>query len=612
MWNLKTLKIVNLLSHENTVHVFRGNTMTMLVGKNGSGKSGINEGIAIAFTGDVTRGIGRDEYIKSGEDRCMVDLLMTNNVLNRKIRIVRNIYLKKTATLDIFVDGEKKHFATVNDGNAYIFSEIGFDKEDFLNYFLISQSNNNSFFSSSDTKQKEIISKFSNYNIIDLALTKLKNEELKKLTEIAQIENSLNNINSKIEVHEESIELLKETFEANKIEKLNQIKEDKKYYVGLLTELVKRSEILKSDLSSKSLKLKGMVIPDGDVIERNISKLKLNLKQSVAEKTEANEIESELEVIMFGKITCPKCEHIFIVGDKQNIEDVEENLKQIKKLSKDITNSIIEIENKIREKRDKLSKIVTKMELRDDLKSGIDNINRAIEKIEIDHKNYTANVEKCDLKIAEEEAKTMNNEIQLIADKIEHLKGNNYDNKLKEIENIKLSIEDNKFYQLHFSNKGFKSFLARKSIKNIQDICNWYLTKFNIDLQVSINGYTTLKSGDIRDKIDVTIIRSGYERGAFKKHSGGEKNRVDLCGLLTLNKLVNNSVDYGKGLNLLVVDEYVGYLDAEGKYEIIDILSNSGITSILVMHEVGKIQYENKLFFTKVGGTTKITKYEQN
>ena len=341
------------------------------------------------------------------------------------------------------------------------------------------------------------------------------------------------------------------------------------------------------------------------------SEIKLKLKQSVAEKTEANEMESELEVIMFGKITCPKCEHNFIIGGEHNISDVEENLKQIKKLSKDIANSIIEIESKIREKRDKLSKIVTKMELSNDLKDGIDNINRAIAKIEIDNKNYTASVEKCDLKIAEEEAKTMNNEIQVIADKIEHLRGDNYNNKLKEIEAIKLSLEDNKFYQLHFSNKGFKSYLARKSIKNIQDICNWYLIKFNINLQVSISGYTTLKSGEVRDKIEVTIIRNGYERGAFKKHSGGEKNRVDLCGLLTLNKLVNNSVEYGRGLNLLIVDEYVGYLDAEGKHEIIDILSNSGITSILVMHEVGKIQYENKLYFNKINGETKISKNEK-
>jgi DNA repair exonuclease SbcCD ATPase subunit len=611
MGNLKTIKIVNLLSHEKTLHIFNANVMTLFVGKNGSGKSGINEGVSLAITGDITRGVGKDEYIKKGEDFCSVDLLMVNKVLDKKMRIVRNIFLKKTSTLDIFIDGVKKEFASISNGDAFIFSEIGFSKEDFLNYFLIAQSNNNSFFSSSDTKQKEIISRFSNYKPIDLILTKLKNEELKKLTEIAQIENSLSNINSKIEVHEESIELLKQTFDSNKAEKLNQIKEDKKYYIGLLTELVKRSETLQSDLKTKALKLKEMVVPDGDVIERNISRLKLKLKQSVAEKTEANEMESELEVIMFGKITCPKCEHNFIIGGEHNISDVEENLKQIKKLSKDIANSIIEIESKIREKRDKLSKIVTKMELSNDLKDGIDNINRAIAKIEIDNKNYTASVEKCDLKIAEEEAKTMNNEIQVIADKIEHLRGDNYNNKLKEIEAIKLSLEDNKFYQLHFSNKGFKSYLARKSIKNIQDICNWYLIKFNINLQVSISGYTTLKSGEVRDKIEVTIIRNGYERGAFKKHSGGEKNRVDLCGLLTLNKLVNNSVEYGRGLNLLIVDEYVGYLDAEGKHEIIDILSNSGITSILVMHEVGKIQYENKLYFNKINGETKISKNEK-
>ena len=150
---------------------------------------------------------------------------------------------------------------------------------------------------------------------------------------------------------------------------------------------------------------------------------------------------------------------------------------------------------------------------------------------------------------------SLNDEIQEIKSKLKKQE----EKKLKHIDKIQL-IQEKKdeiqFHLFHFGKKGFKTYLANKSIRSIQDMCNFYLQKFETNLQVQISGFTILKSGDVRDKIEISVLKNGISKGLFNKYSGGEKSRIDVAGIISINKLINNSCSE-RGLDLLILDENV-------------------------------------------------------
>src|SRR5690606_30997543 len=120
------------------------------------------------------------------------------------------------------------------------------------------------------------------------------------------------------------------------------------------------------------------------------------------------------------------------------------------------------------------------------------------------------------------------------------------------------------------------------------NITNNLLRKFETDLQVKITGYKILKTGEVRDRIEVSVTKEGYTIGSgkFQRHSGGEKMRIDLAGILAIRQLINNSCEHGKGINFIALDESVQALDKSGQVEALRILGRTGITSIIVMHQI--------------------------
>ena len=89
------------------------------------------------------------------------------------------------------------------------------------------------------------------------------------------------------------------------------------------------------------------------------------------------------------------------------------------------------------------------------------------------------------------------------------------------------------------------------------------LTIFGVDISVLINGFTILKSGEVREKIDVFISNDGMTAENFMGHSGGERGRVMLAGVLGIQHLINLSSN-GGGLNLLLLDECFHGMDSRG------------------------------------------------
>lgn len=128
---------------------------------------------------------------------------------------------------------------------------------------------------------------------------------------------------------------------------------------------------------------------------------------------------------------------------------------------------------------------------------------------------------------------------------------------------------------------------------------NEFLEAINSDIRISFSGFTVLKSGKIRDKISISLIRDGVDCGSFDKFSEGEKARVNLANILALHKLTNVNCQDGKGLDLLVLDEILEACDAAGLANMFNALNNLQITSLVVSHGNVAENYPYKLIINK-------------
>lgn len=152
----------------------------------------------------------------------------------------------------------------------------------------------------------------------------------------------------------------------------------------------------------------------------------------------------------------------------------------------------------------------------------------------------------------------------------------------------------------------FKSFLANTKIAALAKVTNEFLESIGSDIRLHLSGFTSLKSGKVREKISVSLLRSGMDCGSFDKFSEGEKCRVNLATILAMQKLVNGNCEEDKGLNLIVLDEILSPVDEDGLASMFGVLNKSGITTLVISHGNISESYPYKLIIHKKNGQSYI------
>ena len=152
----------------------------------------------------------------------------------------------------------------------------------------------------------------------------------------------------------------------------------------------------------------------------------------------------------------------------------------------------------------------------------------------------------------------------------------------------------------------FKTYLANTKIEALSRITNEFLIGIGSDIRIRFDGYTVLKSGKVREKISISLLRDGVDCGSFGKFSAGEAARVNLATILAMQKLVNANCDDEKGLELLVLDEILEAVDEAGLSSMFDALNALGGTVLVVSHGNVAEGYPHKLVITKENGESRI------
>ena len=175
------------------------------------------------------------------------------------------------------------------------------------------------------------------------------------------------------------------------------------------------------------------------------------------------------------------------------------------------------------------------------------------------------------------------------------------------LEEANLNVAKLSEQERHFN--AFKTYLANGKIDALSAMTNDFLQHIGSDLRVRFDGYSLLRSGKIRDKISVAVLRDGVEIGSVGKLSVGEMSRLQLAVILSMHKLINLNADDNKGLDLLLVDEVLDGVDESGLSNIIESINRIGITAVIISHGKLAESYRYTLTIRKQNGISKI--YEQ-
>lgn len=376
-----------------------------------------------------------------------------------------------------------------------------------------------------------------------------------------------------------------------------------------------------------------------------------------SKKREAASLENQLA----GVIQCPKCKHEFVLNAQLDIEAARKDLKSLQtaiaQISKDLAENskeydktvangknqreietalenerkrlVQEVENAataIKEARQTCARYESEVESANaqlfDIQDKISKIRKHIfdEVFEIIDGAYKRR--ESQIKSLEEDVNTMKGSIASYEEAIKEARTASEEDTLASLKKSQAEYQESLQKAIEAKNEieerlnelkaqesyfiEFKTYLANTKINAISQITNEFLETIGSDIRVALSGYTILKSGKVRDKISVSLLRDGVDCGSFEKFSAGERVRVELASILSMNQLTNLNCEDGKGLDLLIADEVLDSADEQGLASVFKALNQTQITSLVVSHGLTNEGYPNKITVTKSNGVSSI------
>lgn len=616
MWNPVKIHFENLFAHEDSTYEFKNNTCTVIFGENktdkglennGAGKTTLFEAICIALTNESLRSIKKETFINRNADSCYIEFDLYNPVLRMSLKICRRFFRGNKPVEVRVYENEKQNTQVVSvaEANKRVIELIGISREDLLRYFIISQDNHYTFFTASDTEKKEIMNRITSADMINPALEELNRRKAEKTDVSNALISEIDKLSGKREtLAEQRQELLNSDTTREAVEELNDKISEAERRVDSNNKIISSYE---PEISEIQKQLNELKIPDVSQLKSKRKTLKVELDSLEEESVELNRVKRNISSELKDTIECPNCGHEFIHKSELGltVEDAQRLLAETEKELKSTESKIEKKNSEIDSVTKKIKEGEKAQEQHDELESDLSDLQRKTRQRNADNTDLKVRIGRWRKDIKElKNKKNDNSAIKKLDEKIAECE-RELSVKQRELVPVEEELNMIRFWQFHMGKSGFMTYLANKSVKIIEGITNSYLRKFGVDISVLINGFTILKSGEVREKIDVFISNDGVTAENFMGHSGGERGRVMLAGVLGIQHLINLSSD-GKGLNLLLMDECFHGMDSRGQENIIKIFERMGITMIVITQNVGEsFNNENTLRVVKENGVSR-------
>jgi len=512
---LKFLKIKyrNFLSSGNywTEINFTNHNSTLIIGRNGAGKSTFLDALTFALFNKPFRKISKTQLVNTvNEKDCLVEVEfeLGENVWKLERGIKPNIF-------KIYKNGqEENQLASANDQQKWLEQTIlKMNYKSFTQIVVLGSSNFIPFMQLSTQHRREVVEDlldikvFSSMN--DVAKTKIK--ELKD--QIKELQYKKENCSDKIETQESFI---------NELEKRNQedvkVKQDKQVSIEKdkenlnisnkkLVSLIGKLENKIKSSSTSSAKLK------------KLEELKIKLNQKVSNFVEDKRFFEDNRV-------CPTCTQSIEDEFRLNkIADIESKQSEIKSACDELESTIQE-EQQNELKFLEISKEITK------LNNELNQNHVKVSELEKQHRDLQQEIQKL---------VTRNKNTDTEHEKLAQLK-KSLDKLITEISTRKEELLNHEFIHLLLKDDGAKTKIIKKYLPAI----NYNLNKFLELMDFSVN-FT------LDEEFNEKSLNPIYEDFSYSSFSEGEKMRIDLSILFTWREIakLKNSIN----TNLLILDE---------------------------------------------------------
>lgn len=481
-------------------------------------------------------------------------------------------------------------------------------------------------------------------------------EEKKKIEDqILQLEEQFKSIlDSQVLINEEierlNSQLIEKTQSLEKYKSENNVdfSEQKQSAETEKKEIEVKINLLKDSLpkvqSKYSIEIQQIKDKEAKFIDEE-NRLREELKVFQSDKKDKEKELSTLQNKIAGAIECPKCNHEFSLQEEDfNVVEARVKCESIVEEINLYITGITEIEKEIQQQIDQRSALsVDKEEInkkilndQETIKNDISvffNETTAVESrltdISKKEQEYKRDVQLIQSEINSIELKKKDKSSELVSSetRLEQIEKQVIDLSRKEIvdttielrdkieilnsdlETLRLSIDEENTKKLDIDSwlvnfKGFKSELANKSIRSIQDYTNLFLQKMGSNISIEIEGYRQLSDKKLKEEISTIVYKDGVSEGSYGKFSAGERARIDICVILALQELIN--INSKIPLDLLIADEVLDSCDSLGIESIIQSLEDIGKTVMVTSQvEINSLK-ENTLIFQKKNKMTEL------
>lgn len=512
---LKFIKIryKNFLSSGNywTEIDFQKTNSTLIIGKNGAGKSTMLDALTFSLFNKPFRKINKSQLVNTiNEKECIVEVYF--EIGKDKYKITRgikpNIFLinKNGKNLD--------ELSSTNDQQKWLEQNIlKMNYKSFTQIVILGSSSFVPFMQLSSQNRREVVE-----DILDIKIFSTMNDitkvNLKMLREqVRELEYKKENVSDKIETQKNFVDEIRKRNEEDVSDKENKLSELNETFSKINKNNLKTGE----EIDKKTNELREYETSTNKL--KKFESIKIKLVQKIKDISDTKLFFEEHNI-------CPTCtqeiENEFRLNKIADIQIKKDELK----------NACDELEENISKESENektfldLTKIISK------LNNELNSNNIKLSEIEKQKKNLQQEIQRLTVR---------STEVNIENDKLERLRGS-LEEIISEIADKKDEIANYEFIYNLLKDGGAKTSIIRKYLPVINKNLNKYLDILEFSINFSLDGEFNEKA-----------LNPIYEDFSYDSFSEGEKMRIDLALLFTWREVakLKNSVN----TNLLILDE---------------------------------------------------------
>lgn len=549
------------------------NSTTLIVGKNGAGKSLMLDAITFALFGKSYRKIKKTQLVNSVNDReCLTEIEFTIGTNEYFIRRGMKPNIFEIYKNDSLISQD----SSVKDYQKRLEEQIlKMNYKSFCQVVILGSSTYVPFMQLTPADRRMVVEELLDIQIFSTMNVVLKQRYQTIKEDILQVNSQAETLRKNIELQESYIEDIKK----NNEKALKEKKEDLRKAEENLNKVENALERIDKAIERQSKKLSNSNKVDEKLLK--LSRKNTDLKRNIKVKKQ--------EITFFeNNDVCPTCsqdltkEHV-----SEKIEELSERLLKLKNSNSKIEDKILELKELQKKIEEISSKINEYINMKNDFKtekkveqSKKENLEKEIEKIKSNKKKSS---KKYEAKLEE-----------LLKD---------YSEKEKEKKEVHEKKEYYDFVQSILKDSGIKTKIVSQYLPIMNNLINKYLNALNLGVTFELDeGFNE-------------IIKSRHmDEFSYNSFSEGEKQRIDIAILFAWREIarLKNSVN----TSLIIFDEiFDSSLDGAGTEDFLKVLLEvtQNCNALIISHNGDTLydKFDACLEYEKPGNFTKIKSFDE-